>query len=435
MMKALPESFENRMKKQLGSEYASFLDTLQRPPVRGIRMNPFKPVVRGKPEGVLEPVPWAQDAFFLSIDSEAGATILHEIGAFYIQEPGAMFPAEVVDAQPGERVLDLCAAPGGKSTQLGIRMKGQGLLVCNEPVPQRARILSRNIERTGLPNTVVTCARPDQLACRWTGLFDAVLVDAPCSGEGMFRRDPEARLEWTDEKAAGCAERQRGILESAAAMVRPGGRLVYSTCTYNPQENEQNVEWFLRRFPEFEAEPYSLPGIDAPSGRYTFYPHRLPGEGQFAAKLRKKGGERIRTTGGSRLPLPDRAQRAAAERLLPSFTETMRLFGRILVSLAECPDLDGIRTERVGLHLGECRGIVFVPDHAAALCIVPPEVQCQDLSPEDAVRFTAGETIPTTCAGWTLTRYLGIASGWGKGTGGILKNHYPKGLRKPHLLP
>ena len=241
----LPEAFVSRMERQLGNELPAFLRSLEEAPVRGIRLNTLKPTTGTDPFRKLPPVPWSREAYALPAESDAGSTILHEAGAFYLQEPGAMLPAAVLDAQPGEKVLDLCAAPGGKSTQIGTAMKGEGLLVCNEPVQKRTRILSGNIERIGLPNTIVTCAWPAQLADQWPEGFDAVMVDAPCSGEGMFRRVPESRREWSEEQARGCAQRQREILDSAARLVRPGGRLVYSTCTYNPEENERNADWFL----------------------------------------------------------------------------------------------------------------------------------------------------------------------------------------------
>ena len=285
----LPEDFISRMRQQLGDELTAFLHALEEPPVRGIRMNPLKVTEAEKALTEGGRVPWAKDGYYLAPDSAAGSMILHETGAYYIQEPGAMLPAAVLDARPGEKILDLCAAPGGKSTQIGCGMQGEGLLVCNEPVPKRAAILSSNIERMGLPNTIVTCAKPDQLAKQWPEGFDAVMVDAPCSGEGMFRRDPETRNEWTQDKADGCAERQQEILSAAARLVRPGGRLVYSTCTYNPRENEENARWFTAQFPEFRMEAFSLPGIDAPEGMFTCYPHRLKGEGQFAALFRKAG--------------------------------------------------------------------------------------------------------------------------------------------------
>ena len=265
-MIGLPEAFAERMRRQLGDGLPDFLRALDSEPVRGIRMNPLKPFdgMEGYMSG--ERVPWAENGYYLPADSTAGATVFHEAGAFYLQEPAAMLPAEVLAPEPGELILDLCAAPGGKATQAGLKMRGQGLLVANEPVPKRARILSSNIERMGIPNSVVTCMYPNEIPHTWDELFDGVLADAPCSGEGMFRRDPQTRTEWSPENAAGCAKRQAEILEEAARLVRPGGRLVYSTCTYNPEENEETVSRFLAKHPEFEPEAFSLPGADGSRG-------------------------------------------------------------------------------------------------------------------------------------------------------------------------
>lgn len=431
----LPEDFTNRMRIQLGDELSAFLHALEENPVRGIRMNPLKGTDGVKALKAGERVPWTKDGYYLERDSTAGSMILHETGAFYIQEPGAMLPAAVLAACPGERILDLCAAPGGKSTQIGCDMQGEGLLVCNEIVPKRAAILSRNIERMGIPNAIVTCAKPDQLAKQWPEAFDAVMVDAPCSGEGMFRRDPETRNEWTQEKADGCAERQREILQAAARLVRPGGRLVYSTCTYNPKENEENALWFTAQFPEFRLESYSLPGIDAPDGMFTCYPHRLQGEGQFAALFRKDGEGKALIHEDRSLPAPAKNDCAVFTGTFPSLPKATHLFGNTLISIPELPDMKGIRAMRVGLHLGEVRGKYAFPDHAAALTIHMPEIQSYDMSPEEAVRFLSGETIESSMEGWTLMRYQGLAAGWGKGSGGIIKNHYPKGLRGLHYLP
>ena len=433
MTTPLPESFVKRMGMQLGPELPAFLRALGEPPVRGIRLNPMKETARTERYAAAEPVLWAEGAFYLDSESDAGASILHEAGAYYIQEPGAMIPASVLDARPGEKILDLCAAPGGKSTQIGCAMKGKGLLVCNEPIPKRARILSRNIERMGIPNAVVTCAWPEQLAKQWPEGFDAVLADAPCSGEGMFRRDPETRNEWTEEKAEGCAARQRMILDEAAKLVRPGGRLVYSTCTYHPAENEENARWFLTAHPEFEPEAFFLPSVDAAGGMFTCYPHRLKGEGQFAARFRKTGEASSSLPPDRSLPLPSGADRKALHMMFPSFPDATHLFGTTLVSMPDCPDLKGIWTLRVGLHLAEIRGRVLIPDHAAALSFFPPEGQSAELSGEEAQRFISGEAIPSEAEGWTLVRYCGLAAGWGKGSGGMLRNHYPKGLRKGYI--
>ena len=319
-MNTLPRQFVENMAGRLGDELPAFLRSYEEPYLRGIRLNPLKAVeAAALPEGIGEPVPWEPFGCYLAMDSDAGATPLHEAGAFNLQEPSAMLPAAVLNPQPGERVLDLCAAPGGKSTQLGLRMAGQGLLVCNEPVPKRAQVLARNVERMGLTNALVVCAMPRQLADRWPEGFDAIQVDAPCSGEGMFRRHPETRAEWTAESPAGCARRQAEILDCAAEMVRPGGRIVYSTCTMNPVENEDTVAAFCQRHPDFSPEAFSLPGADAPEGMLTCYPHRMKGEGHFVALLRRAGEGTASAAADSSLPRPDKQQLTALSAGRPPF--------------------------------------------------------------------------------------------------------------------
>ena len=435
MKNGLPEAFVERMRIQLGDELSAFLHALDEPPVRGIRINPLKQTEFISEYRKNEGIPWEKSGYFLPSDSNAGLSILHAAGAFYIQEPGAMIPAAVLNASPGEKILDLCASPGGKSTQIGCSMKGEGLLVCNEPVPKRAQILSGNIERIGLTNTIVTCEWPEKLARQWPEGFDAVLVDAPCSGEGMFRRDPETRNEWSEEKAEGCAARQREILSAAALLVRPGGRLVYSTCTYNLAENENNVRWFTEKYPVFHPEAFSLPGIDAPDGIYTCYPHRLPGEGQFAALLRKSGDGVAELDAGLSIPKLSPGESKLFETAFPSLPKPTHRFGKILISCIDLPDLKGIRVYRAGLHLGELRGKIAVPDHAAALCFCKNSIQKTELSSENALKYIRGETVSGNADGWTLMRYKGLNIGWGKGSGGVIKNHYPKGLRDTHIVP
>ena len=435
MMINLPESFVERMRKQLGNELSAFLYALGEVPVRGIRLNPLKPTVATQEYKKNDRIPWTEEGYYLPQNSKAGSSILHAAGAYYIQEPGAMLPAAVLNAKPGEKILDLCAAPGGKSTQIGCSMQGQGLLVCNEPVPKRAVILSCNIERMGLPNTIVTCEWPDKLAKQWPEGFDAVLVDAPCSGEGMFRRDPETRNEWSEEKASGCAVRQREILASAALLVRPGGRLVYSTCTYNTAENEDNAQWFAAQFRNFHPEPFSLPGIKAPDGMFTCYPHQLRGEGQFTALFRKEGEGETQLSADRSLPRPDKASVKLFTSAFPFLPEPTNFFGNSLIYLPCAPDLNGIRVYRAGLHLGEIRGKVIVPDHASALCISANINHTTELDSEAAVKYISGETVPGNAAGWTIMRYQGLNIGWGKGTDGVIKNHYPKGLRDTHINP
>lgn len=432
-MIALPRPFTERMARQLGNELPDFLRALEEKPVRGIRMNPEKPFIGMETFTGGEKIPWAEYGYYLDTESSAGATVYHEAGAFYLQEPAAMLPAEVLDPKPGERILDLCAAPGGKSTQIGLKMKGKGLLVCNEPVPKRVQILSRNMERMGIPNSVVTSAYPEQFPSAWDGVFDGVLVDAPCSGEGMFRRDLQTRTEWTPETAAGCAKRQLEILEQAARMVRCGGRLVYSTCTYNPEENEETVYRFLHAHPEFEPEPFRLEGADGANGMLLCLPHRMKGEGQFTALLRKKGAP-----GSVRLSLPfapaGRKETALLQEMIPGIPEANRKIGNTLISIPESPELKGIRVIRAGLQIAEIRGKNPVPDHAAALNTRNGSIQAMELTAAEAVKYIAGEEIPGDGKGWILIKFSGLVLGWGKGSGGTVKNHYPKGLRKERIL-
>lgn len=435
MMVPLPAAFADRMRSQLGSEFPAFLSALEAPALRGIRLNPLK--VSQDHAAFLEGerILWAEDAYLLPDESRAGATVLHEAGAWYLQEPSAMLPAAVLAPRPGETILDLCAAPGGKSTQIGAALRGSGLLVCNEPVPKRARVLSGNMERLGIENAVVTCAWPEQLAAKWPEGFDGVLVDAPCSGEGMFRRDPETRKEWSPEKAVGCALRQQEILSAASKLVRPGGRLVYATCTYHPMENEENVRWFLRTFSSFSLEAIHLPGAEAAEGFMTCYPHRLRGEGQFVAAFRKSGEGEARLPEDRSLQKPSREEIGIFGGQFPCLPRPTHRLGDVLVALPFCPDLSGLKVLRAGLHLGEVRGKVASPDHACALSASPPACQAADLTYDQASRYLAGETMETLAEGWITPRYKGLNLGWAKGSAGILKNHYPRGLRGSHFLP
>lgn len=431
-MTALPEAFVERMAQRLGDELEIFLQAMAQPYQRGIRINPLK-MTDMRPDGLLDPIPWEPNGYYLALESLAGSHPLHEAGAYYLQEPSAMLPAAVMNPQPGETILDLCAAPGGKSTQLALRMQGQGLIVCNEPVPKRAQILSRNIERMGVTNALVVSAMPDALAKRWPEGFDGVQVDAPCSGEGMFRRHPETRDEWSPESPAGCAKRQADILDEAAKLVRPGGRIVYSTCTLNREENEETVAAFCERNPSFSLHSFSLPGADAPDGMLTCYPHRMRGEGHFAALLVREGdGEVIRHEDKS-LPKPDKAvltaYRAFAGKNVPS---PDRMLGDTLVSMPYCPDVRGLRVLRCGLHLGQLRGKLFMPDHAWAVSADRPNVPSVMLTDHQAAAYLTGEVVPADddLRGWVLPTYAGLALGWGKASDGMIKNHYPKGLRR-----
>ena len=446
-MNSLPQAFIDRMAAQLGDELPAFLRTYEEPYHRGIRLNPLKPVEASRlPEGLSAPVPWEPTGYYLPLESKAGADILHEAGAWYLQEPSAMIPAAVLDVQPGERVLDLCAAPGGKTTQNALRMAGQGTIICNEPIRDRARILSRNVERMGVTNALVVSAWPEELAALWPGAFDAIQCDAPCSGEGMFRRHPETRKEWNAESPAGCAKRQGEILDSAAVMLRPGGRLVYSTCTLNQTENEGVVTAFLRRHEDFELTAFELPGLSAPNGMLTIYPHRVRGEGHFVAKLRRRGAGSVTPWSIPTLPRKEQQLLASLRAALPegSGANWLRMGASDArgdeIELRRIPELPtgGLpMVLRCGIHLGTVKlsrngkgKPVFTPDHAWAVSNLPPKVPRVDLTADEARRYQHGETVETDAQGWVLACFAGIVLGWGKASGGMMKNHYPKGLRR-----
>ncbi len=456
----LPEAFVARMRQQLGTEAEAFFAALEAPALRGLRLNPRKPLPAGEePQGLGDVIPWEPRGHWLSPESQAGAHPLHEAGAYYLQEPSAMLPARVLAPEPGETVLDLCAAPGGKSTQLGDMLGGQGLLVCNEPVPSRSQVLSRNLERMGLGNALAVCADPAALARAWPRAFDAVLVDAPCSGEGMFRRHPETRLQWTPSSPAGCAARQRRILASAYELLKPGGRLVYSTCTFSPEENRGMIRWFRETFPDMEPVEFSVPlgegrVLASREGMVQMLPHQFPGEGHFVAKLRK-GGE-SEACDPREAPFLDPAQvlRPASPALLAAFVAFLgqspdasqaaaltppmpipyAMLGDTLLCSPPLPPLQGIKVLRAGLHLGGMKGKVFMPDHALALGLPSPSpFPSMPLTLSQAQAYQRGEALPLEEAprGYALAAYQGLALGWGKGSDGQFKNHYPKGLRRP----
>ena len=290
----LPEQFCVRMKEMLGEEYAAFYASYDLPKYQALRINPLKTerdtFLQQAPFS-LNRVPWTTNGYYYSGNDQPGRHPYHEAGVYYIQEPSAMAPAEYLMAEPGERILDLCAAPGGKSTQIACSMQGEGLIVCNEIHPARAKILSENIERMGIKNALVLNETPEQLAERFPVCFDKIMVDAPCSGEGMFRKNEEAGNEWSLDNVKLCADRQDGILDCAYEMLRPGGRMVYSTCTFAPEEDEGSVHRFLERHPDCQiAEGIDSEGfIHDKEGCIRLFPHKIEGEGHFAAVITKAG--------------------------------------------------------------------------------------------------------------------------------------------------
>ena len=429
----LPEAFLERMKRQLGDEYEDFLGSLERPRAVALRYNPLKGPAPKLPF-VGESVPWEPEGFYYDPDSRPGLHIYHEAGVYYLQEASAMAPVALLDPQPGEKICDLCSAPGGKTTQIAGRMMGRGFLLCNEWSPKRAKILSRNIERMAVANALVTNESTDRLAARFPGFFDRVLVDAPCSGEGMFRKEEAAITDWSQETVEMCARRQAEILHNAARMVRPGGRLVYSTCTFAPEEDELAVAAFLESHPDFEPEVIDTPWfVPAPNGGHRLWPHKLLGEGHFAAVLKKTNGEEeadIPTVSGEKLP---KEWQTFAKKLgitLPPGKAVS--FGTNLFWVPEeTPDLKKLKVLRPGLELGEVKKGRFEPAHALALWLkdCANTVSFDPDSPEMKA-YLHGEVLPCGLQGWCLVKAGDFSIGWGKADKIQLKNHYPKGLRR-----
>ncbi len=459
----LPEAFVKEMEELFEnlpgvspSELPAFFESLQGERSFGLRRNPLKYTKEEFEASVpfsLRAVPWSKEGYFYQAEEMPGKSPYHEMGAYYIQEPSAMIAAELLDVKPGDMVADLCAAPGGKSTQIAGKLQGKGLLVCNEYVAKRAEVLAQNMERMGVPNCIILKEDTGKMKERFPLFFDKVLVDAPCSGEGMFRKEEQALIQWSPENVRMCSIRQQEILENAAAMVRPGGVLVYSTCTFSEAEDENVIRIFLERHPEFmpdvtvPAKEYLLGGIcpGALCGTLRMWPHKLQGEGHFAARLIKSGEvTRKECKEDKRKKGPERENQKlfcafCEEYLEPGYLEKLGMLGVPVWrngKLFYCPrwtiDLAGLKTLRDGLYLGEAKKGRFEPSHTWAMTLRKEDVK-QSKESRDAALYFRGEAEPQDGAGWkgwVLMMWGGKALGWGKASGDIIKNHYPKGLRK-----
>lgn len=436
----LPERFVKRMKKQLPeSEWEAFFAVYdgEKLPYKGLRVNSLKisaeEFFRISPFSLL-PVEWEKNGFYAE-GEKLGAHPYHFAGLYYSQEPSAMCAAPLLDVQPGERVLDLCSAPGGKGTQLGATMKGEGLLVLNEPVFSRAQILSQNVERFGIKNSIVLSQKSGELPDFFASYFDKILVDAPCSGEGMFRKNAkEAIEEWSEENVSRCAARQKEILEDATKMLRTGGRLVYSTCTFSEEEDDGQVRNYLSNHSEMRL-------IESKK----LYPHKSAGEGHFAALFEKVGaGEYCRSSKlcSVRPKVSRESERLYAvfekQMLSPAFFRNPHEAGGMLYALPDGMfDWKGLHVLRAGVRLGECKNGRFEPSHSLAMCLKREECKnVFDLKNSDAraEKFLRGETVELAGEdvqnGWCLVCVDGYSVGWGKVVGNTVKNHIPKGLRR-----
>ena len=418
------------MKKQLPkNEWEAFFAVYENKPFKGVRLNPLKGG-RYALSGVLgEQIPWEENGFYTHLE-KLGTSPFHFAGLFYSQEPSAMSAAPLLKVQAGEKVLDLCSAPGGKGTQLACAMDGKGLIVLNEPVSSRAKILSGNVERMGVKNAVVTCETPEKLAQIFENYFDKILVDAPCSGEGMFRKNAEEALsEWSEENVALCAARQKRILTEAVKMLKAGGKLVYSTCTFAPQEDEEQVSWLVENYPQMRL-----------ISQEKLYPHKIKGEGHFVALFEKQGeatNARVKEMKPFISKESERAERAFEKECLQelAFGNLHEAGGTLYALPDHVFDFKGLSVLRAGVRLGEVKNGRFEPSHSLALATTKNEWKnAVDLSSTDPrlEKYLHGETIEeaTVKNGWCIVCVAGFPIGLGKAVDGVVKNHIPKGLRK-----
>lgn len=493
-MNRLPEEFLNRMKDLLGDEYDAFLRTYEREPYRALRFNPLKSdrefADRLIMDMGLRPVPWCATGYYYEGDIRPGKHPLFEAGAYYIQEPSAMLPGELASVLIAKcmekrgfvRVLDMCAAPGGKSTHVAGAIGGNGILISNEPVPSRAKILSQNIERLGIKNCMVCVETPDKIAERFPNYFDVILTDVPCSGEGMFHRDQTAIDEWSTDNVEKCVLRSRMILDAAASCLKSDGYIVYSTCTFESAENEGLIEDFISEHKGYKTVDLGLDPVSGASkedgwitgsGTIRLWPQRLHGEGHFVTVLKAEDADDLKfgsvdidklfirgSDGTDKEKEPfagdtlkyDRSVSNEAKKLFTTFAHdtlyasagrivcgTVFSYGNNLyVAHEDIADqaLNGkLRTERTGLHLGEIKKGRFEPSHSLAMALGKDDcLRTVDMASDSREAAGYFEGLSLSCdpkyKGYCLVTVDGISAGWGKAGAGVLKNHYPKGLRR-----
>ncbi len=449
-MKQLPIDFTNRMKLLLGDEYDAYIKAVNEPPVKAFRVNTSKISVddfeKINPFGK-DKISYVDGGYYLDFE-KVGNHPFHHAGMIYVQEPAAMAPAECVDISPDAYVLDMCAAPGGKSTQLKNKLSDGGLLVSNEIIPSRCKILTGNIERLGLKNCVTTCMDTSRIASVFPDTFDVIMVDAPCSGEGMFRKEQIAIDEWSPENVDKCAARQSDILENAVKCLKSGGTIIYATCTFSLEENEMQVDAFLKSHPDFEIIPVKEAVKNASSDGIKFdgcaceniqfarrfYPHKNAGEGQFMAVLKHKGEKATSFK-------PTKKQNVKLDTVLTNFLDDalknynkddITLYGDTPVFYNGNIEIKKGTAFMCGVTIGEIKKNYVLPHHQFFMAYGNDFKLKIDLAPdsEDIHRYLHGEEIKTDCPnGWAVVTVCGVALGGAKVSGGVAKNHYPKGLR------
>ena len=452
----LPEKFSRRMQELLGDEYTAFLESYDEKSYAGLRMNTLKITPEEYlelTEQHLEPVSWCPTGFYYNGRREYSKNALYHAGLYYIQEPSAMFPAQVLPVEAGDRILDMCAAPGGKSTALAAKLQGTGLLVSNDISPSRAKALLKNIEASGVRNSIVLTEDPKNLVNFFEEYFDKILIDAPCSGEGMFRKEPSMMKAWEKNGPDFFSKLQKSIVDCGISMLKPGGMMVYSTCTFSVEENEGTLKYILENYPDMHVIPIEQQGdglmaghpewVDGPeeiSDARRLWPHHLHGEGHFTALLQKEGSSSSVNPENVRgmKELPEEFTRFLKDGAVNIDFDPARMVvqGDHLSYLPEnMPELGKLRRMRTGWYLGDIKKKRFEPSGFFARAMTPPECgHWIDLEVSDArvVKYLKCETLEVSTElenGWYIVGVHGHALGWGKVSAGTLKNKYPSGWR------
>lgn len=463
-VRELPEAFLEKMQRILGDEYEAFLASYEQPRNFGLRVNIDKlspQKFEELSEFHLKKIPWTENGYYYEAEDMPARHPFYYAGLYYLQEPSAMTPASRLTVTPGERVLDLCAAPGGKATELGARLHGKGVLVANDISASRAKALLKNLEVSGVDNAFVTNEVPAKLAGEFPEFFDKILVDAPCSGEGMFRKDPDVAKVWDEQKPLACAKQQKEIISRAAQMLAPGGQLLYSTCTFSPEENEEVITYLLESRDDMEV--LEIAGYEGFSHGFStekhpelercvrIWPHHMNGEGHFLALLQKKGGniqkEYEMSAAGKASWLDLKASKQEKAALEEFFSDiTMEIdWNYVEVRKSQVyyvpralGERKGLVFLRNGLYMGEIRKDRFEPSQSFAMALRKEEAASAidlDAGDERVIRYLKGETIDvddvetTHAKGWQLVCVNGYPLGWGKLVNGTLKNKYHAGWR------
>lgn len=444
----LPQAYIKKMKKLLGRDFDKYIESFNEPRLYGLRANTLKILpedLKNIVDWELESIPWCREGFYYDGENIRPAKHpYYAAGLYYIQEPSAMSTGAILPVEPGDRVIDLCAAPGGKSTQAAAKLKGKGVLVSNDISASRCKALLKNIEVSGVPNAIITNEDPQRLADKFEGYFNKIIVDAPCSGEGMFRKDETAVKSWEVHKTELCCLLQRDILKAAARLLSNDGYIAYSTCTFAPEEDEGMIQEFLNNNEDFElVQIDKSSGFDDGQPQWIengsnelkkcgrLMPYKVKGEGHFLCLLHKKG----------EFTEPHVKKDSKADnRALEFYYEFMEKYMNIeikdnlvlhknsLLCVPECIDLKGLRVMRSGLYIGDIKTKRFEPSQAFAMTLKKDDAKITvdfKLEDERLKRYMRGESFNVDCAdGWVLVCVDSYPIGWGKVQKGRLKNKY-----------